>query len=112
MDATRPVSPRRNSRHTMPASFIAELILQPVFEFILHIVLYYIGRVAVAVLTLGRIKCDRISADTPRRKLRWSGLFHRRGQHVYLTPESTSGAGFLFVVFMLAGLLLFHGFRD
>jgi hypothetical protein len=93
----------------MPASFIGELILQPILEFIFQFVCYYIGRVIVLVFSLSRIKCDRITADTPRRKLRWGGLFHRRGQQLYLTAEATSGVGLLFVILLVAGgFLIFY----
>lgn len=93
----------------MPGSIIGELILQPILEFIFQVVCYYIGRVVVPVFTLGRIKCDRITADTPRQKLRWGGLCHRRGQQPYLTAEATSGAGVLFVVLVVAtGFLIYY----
>ena len=95
----------------MPASIIAEFILQPILEFIFHVVCYYIRRVVVPVFSFGRIKCDRITADTPRRKLKWGGSFHRRGQQVYLTAEATSGVGLLFLVLVVAGGFLIYYLR-
>jgi hypothetical protein len=95
----------------MPASIlqgIAEAILQPIFE----AGCYYVGRVLVPIVSLGRLKCDRLTADTPRRKLRWGGLFHRRGQQVYLTAEATAGAGLLFIALVVAGGFLIYYFRD
>lgn len=81
----------------MPSSILQEFVealLKPVIE----IGFYYIGRIVVPIVSFGRIKCDRFTADTPRRKLRWGGMFHRRGQQIYLTAEATSAAGMLFVV--------------
>jgi hypothetical protein len=95
----------------MPASFIGELILQPILEFTFHVVGHYTGRVVVPVFSLGRIKCDRITPDVPRRKLRWGGLFHRRGQQIYLTAEATAGVGVLFLALVVAGGFLFYYLR-
>ena len=92
----------------MPASFIGELVLQPILEFIFHILGYYVGRVVVSVTTLGRIKCDRMLADTPRRKLRWGGTYHRRGERIYLTPEATAVVGVLFVALVVGGAFLLY----
>ncbi len=94
----------------MPASIIGELILQPIFEFIFHVVCHFIGCVVVPILSLGRLKCDRILADTPRRKWRWGGLYHRRGEQLYLTAEATAGAGLLFVALAIAGFFLIRHF--
>jgi len=95
----------------MPASFIGELILQPILEFIFYFVGYHIGRVVVSVFTLGRIKCDRILTDTPHRKMRWCGTYHRRGQQIYLTTEATAGVGIIFVALVVAGVVLIYYLR-
>ena len=95
----------------MPASIIGELILQPILEFIFLILGYHIGRVVVSVFTVGRIKCDRLLADTPRRKMKWAGTYHQRGQHIYLTAEATSGIGVLFVVLVVGGGFLIYYLR-
>ncbi|MCX8092113.1 MAG: hypothetical protein N3I86_14465, partial [Verrucomicrobiae bacterium] len=73
-----------------------------------HILGYYIGRVVVAIFTLGRIQCDRLLADTPRRKMRWGGTFHRRGQRIYLTSEMTAAIGVIFVVLLVVGGFLIY----
>ncbi|HEX7860836.1 MAG TPA: hypothetical protein VF773_10945 [Verrucomicrobiae bacterium] len=92
----------------MPASAIAEFILAPIFEFIFHVLGYYIGRVVLWVFTLGRIKCDRILTETPRRKLRAAGTYHRRGDQIYLTAEATAAVGIIFVAVVVGcGLLLY-----
>lgn len=90
----------------MPGSFIGELILQPILEFFLHVVCYYIGWVVVPVLSLGRLKCDPITADTRQRKQTAGGSFHRRGQQVYLTPETTALVGLLVVALIVTGVFL------
>jgi len=92
----------------MPASIIAELILQPILEFIFLVLGYYIGRVVVSVFTLGRIKCDRLLAGTPRRKMRWAGTYYRRGRQIYLTAEATAVVGVLFVVLVVGGGFLVY----
>ena len=92
----------------MPASIIGELILRLILEFILEVVCYYIGRVVVFIFSLGRIKCLRITANTPRRKLKGGGSFHRRGQHIYLTTEATMGVGVLFVLVVVGGFLIYY----
>jgi len=92
-------------------SFIGELILRPILEFIFEVVCYCIGRVVVPIFSLGRLKCDRIIVDTPRRKRRWGGSFHRRGQQIYLTAEATAGVGVLFVVLVVAAGFLIYYFR-
>jgi hypothetical protein len=79
----------------MPGSFIEELILQPIFELVFHVVAYYLGRLVVPVVSLGRWKCDPMTREVPKNKLRWGGLYHLCGQQVYLTPEATSIVGLL-----------------
>ncbi len=92
----------------MPASIlqgIVEVILQPIFE----IGGYFIGRIVVPIVSFGRLKCDPLTAGTPRRKLRWGGLLHRRGQQLYLTAEATCGVGLLVVVLaVVGGFLIYH----
>ena len=92
----------------MPGTIIGELILRPILEFIFHFVCYYIGRVIVPVVSLGRIKCDRNTADTPHRNLRWGGSFHRRGQQIYLTAVATAGVGMLIVLGVGIGFLIYY----
>ena len=89
----------------MPASFIAELILQPILEFVFYVGGYYVGRLVVPLISLGRWKCDRLLREVPKKKLKWSGTYHLRGQQIYLTAEATAGVGVLFVA-VIVGLLL------
>ncbi len=95
----------------MPGSVIAEFILQPILEFIFHVLGYYVGRVVVFLFTLGRIKCDPILKDTPRHRTRWAGTFHRRGQSICLTSEATACIGVIFVLIAVGGGFLVHHFR-
>ena len=92
----------------MPSSILQDLLealCKPVFE----VCGYYIGRVVVPIVSFGRVKCDRITADVPRKKLRWGGLFHRRGQQLYLTSEATMAAGLLFVALaVVSGFLIYE----
>ena len=95
----------------MPGSFIGELILQAIFEFVFHVIGYYLGRIIVSVLTLGQIKCDRLMAGTPRRKLRWGGAYYWRGQRIYLTADATALIGVVFVVVIAGGGFLIYYLR-
>lgn len=93
----------------MPGSFIGELILRSVLEFIFHVVSFHVGRVLVPIISFGQIKCDRFTADPPRRKLRRAGgLYHRRGEEIYLSAEATALAGSLFIVLLVGGGFLFY----
>jgi len=92
----------------MPASIIGELI-QEVLKGFFEVGCYYVGRIIAPVVSFGRWKCDRITADVPRRKLRKGGLYHLRGQQVYLTAEATAVLGFVFVALLIgAGFLIWY----
>ena len=92
----------------MPGSFIGELILQPIFEAVFHVAAYYAGRVVVPIISFGRWKCDRLLRDVPKKKQRWSGLYHLRGQQVYLTADATALVGLVFSGLVIAlGLWLY-----
>jgi hypothetical protein len=95
----------------MPASFIGELILQPIFEAVFHLAAYYVGRVVVSIVSFGRWKCDRLLREVPKKKLRWSGLYHLRGQQTYLTADATALVGLVFsgVAIALSLWLYFRG---
>jgi hypothetical protein len=89
----------------MPSSIVqgvVEVILQVVLEF----ACYFIGRVVVPVVSFGRWKCDRITADTPRRKIRAARFYHLRGQQVYLTAEATQLVGVVTVLLFVGGGVL------
>jgi hypothetical protein len=92
----------------MPASFITELILQPILELVFYVGAYYVGRAVVPVISFGRWKCDRLLRDTPKKKLRWSGTYHVRGTQVYLSAEATACVGLLFAGLMIGGLILWY----
>lgn len=91
---------RLRTTQQMPASFIGEIILQPLFELVFHVVAYRVGCVIVPILSVGRLKCDRYLRDVPKKKLRWSGLYHKRGEQVYLTADTTALVGLLFPVWL------------
>lgn len=86
----------------MPSSIIQgfyEMVLQGGLE----IGCYYIGRVVVPVLSFGRWKCDRITANKSRRTLRASGLYRMDGNKVSLTVQATQLVGLVCIVFLIAG---------
>jgi len=85
----------------MPSS-IAQGVVEIVFQAFMEFACYFIGRIVVPVISFGRWKCDRITANTPRRKIRAAGFYHLRGQQVYLTAEATQLVG-LVTVFLLVG---------
>lgn len=92
----------------MPSS-IVQGVLEIVFQAAFEVRCYYIGRIVVPVISLGRWKCDRISADVPRRKLRAAGLYHLRGQRVYLTAEATQFVGLISLALLIgAGVLIWY----
>ncbi len=89
----------------MPASLLSDL-LEPVFQAVFEVGCYYVGRLVVPVVSVGRWKCDRLMKNVPKKKLRLAGLYYRRGQQVYLTAETTALAGMIcsFII-VAAGLL-------
>ena len=92
----------------MPASIIGEVVGE-ILKGVLEVGCYYIGRMVAPVVSFGRWKCDRITTDVPRRKLRRGGLYHLRGQQIYLTAEATAGLGLLFVALLVgAGALVWY----
>ncbi len=92
----------------MPASIIGEIILRPLFELMFHVVAYHVGRVVVPVVSFGCWKCDPFLRDVPRKKLRWGGFYHLRGQQIYLTADATSLAGLLFSGLVIVLVLWWH----
>ncbi len=89
----------------MPASIVQGLF-EAVLQGFLEIGCYFIGRIVVPVISLGRWKCDRITANTPRRKLRAAGVYHWRGQQVYLTAEGTQLVGLVAILLVIGGGVL------
>ena len=75
-----------------------------------HVAAYYVGRVVVPVISFGRWKCDRFLREVPKKKLRRSGLYHLRGQQIYLTADATALVGLVFSGLVIA-LVLWLYFR-
>ncbi len=90
----------------MPGSFIAELVLQPIVELVFEVGGYYLGRIILPVISLGRWKCDPLLRDVPKKKLKWSGTYHVRGERVYLTWQGTAAVGILFATLLVVMVLL------
>jgi hypothetical protein len=93
----------------MPASIIGEIILQPIFELLFHVVAYHVGCLVVPIISFGRWKCDRLLKEVPKKKLRRSRFYHWRGDQIYLTTDATSLVGLLFSG-LLIGLVLWCHF--
>lgn len=72
-------------------------VLQPFFE----IAFYYIGRLAIPAVSVGRWRCDPLLSDVPKREKRWGGLFHYRAGSVYFTSEGTAAIGGIFGVIIV-----------
>jgi hypothetical protein len=79
----------------VPGSFIAELILQPVLEFVLQVAGYLTARVIVPVFTLGTVLVEPIgSRDRVYPKLRWPTLTGRQPR--VMDAEAASLLGLVF----------------
>ncbi|HEY9171288.1 MAG TPA: hypothetical protein VI136_03285 [Verrucomicrobiae bacterium] len=92
----------------MPGSLIGEIIVRPILELVFQVAAYYVGCVVVPVVSLGRWQCEPLLNDVPRKRLRKFGLYHVRGQQVYLTAEATALVGLLFCLGVAAlGLWLY-----
>lgn len=90
----------------MPAS-IVQGILEVVLQGFLKYICYFIGLTVVPIISLGRWKCDHITTDVPRRKIKAAGIYHLRGQQVYLTAEATQLIGLLTLLTVVCGAVLF-----
>ena len=89
----------------MPSSIVQGLF-EIVLQGFLEIGCYFVGRIVVPVISFGSWKCDSITANTPRRKIRAAGLYHRRGQQVYLTAEGTQLVGLIAILLVVVGGVL------
>jgi hypothetical protein len=86
----------------MPSSIVQgllEVVLHAVFE----IGCYYVGRLVVPLVSLGRWRCETLSAAVPRRR-RWpESLYCRRGNRLVVTVEATQLAGLAGVGLLVGG---------
>lgn len=83
-------------------SIIVELLLQGFLEF----ACYFVGRIIVSIVSIGSWRCDHITANVARRKIRAAGFYRLRGQQVYLTVEATQLVGFLTILLFVGGGVL------
>jgi hypothetical protein len=95
----------------MPLSALAEVILQPVFEVILHVFGYLTGVVVVPVCTLGAFKVEPILREEkgrPRPKLR--KMRAEMTQPRVISADAGSAFGLLFwaLVAVAIYLLKYH----
>ena len=85
----------------MPSSFIGEIL----FEMIVYLLVYGVGTVVVPIISFGRWKCDHLLRDAPKKKkkkIKWGGFYHLRGQQVYLTADATALIGLVTVFLAIA----------
>ena len=87
-------------------SGIVQSFIEYIFHLIFEVACYWICRVVVPVIPLGRWKCGPIGADVPRLKPRGPGGRHRSCRHVYLTDLATQIVGLLSVVVINGGGIL------
>jgi hypothetical protein len=82
------------------------VVLQPVFE----IAFYYIGRLVIPVVSLGRWHCDPLLSNVPKREKRWGGLVHYRGGSICFTSQGTAAIGAIFGVIIISlGIWIRYG---
>ena len=89
----------------MPSS-IVQGIFEAVLQGFLEVVCYFVDSIVAPVISFGRWKCDHITADVPRRKIRAAGLYHLRGRQIYLTAEATQLVGLLTILLCIGGGVL------
>lgn len=89
----------------MPSSIVQGL-LEIVFQAVFEIGCYYLGRVVVPVISLGRWSCDGMATPGPRYKLRAAGLYHRCGERVFLTAAATQLVGLVSLGLTIGGGVL------
>ncbi len=89
----------------MPSS-IVQGIFELVLQTILEVVGYFIGRIVVPVVSLGRWNCDSLSDHAPRKKFWATGLYRLRNGQVYLTVEATQLVGVLTILLAIGGGVL------
>ena len=94
----------------MPSSLLSP-IFEVVLEIFLHFFCYFIGRIAVPVVSLGRWRCERITHHVPRKKLRAAGFYYRRDGRVYVTAEATEVLGLVLAILIISAVALFVALR-
>ncbi len=87
------------------------------FEMIVHPLVYGVGTIVVPIISFGRWKCDQLLRDIPKKKkkkIKWGGFYHLRGQQVYLTADATTLVGLLttFAVIGIAGVSIWYFSRS
>jgi hypothetical protein len=93
----------------MLGDILQEILGQALFEG----VFYYVGRLSIFVISLGRWHSMSVLSEVPRRDTRWGGLIHRRTDGVYFTSGGTAAVGGLvFLVIALLALFLWLTHRQ
>ena len=93
----------------MPSSVIAELLVQPIIEFVLYFVGYNTGRVVVPILTLGACSVESVPPSNRGARIKATSAITPSASRVL----SFHVAAFLGICFWLAifaiGYLLWRG---
>ena len=80
-------------------------------EFLLQFACYYVGRVAVALFTFGRVGCRGMLEEEPPSLPKSSRrpVLASKDQRLRLSAEATSGVGLVFVALLVGlGFLIRH----
>jgi hypothetical protein len=89
-------------------SFLVEVILRPILEFLLHVIAHWVGCLVVRAISFGRWRCDPREREVPKKKLRGLGFHHIHGGRVYVTAVATSLIGLLFLALVIGLMLWWH----
>jgi hypothetical protein len=81
--------------------FLFEVVLRPIFEFVLCLIGYHTGKLLVRVLSLGRLHVDPWLAERPDKPKWWSPLTYKRGRRRYLDVEAVAVIGIFFWVILV-----------
>ena len=81
-------------------------ILQIIGQALFEIAGYFIGRLVIAAVSLGRWRCEPLLTVVPKRERRWGGLFHYRNGLIYFTSEGASLIGVLFFLILVCGWIV------
>ena len=83
---------------------IAQGVFEFIFQTVFEVVAYFVGWLAVTVVSVGRWGCDSIEPRARRRKF-WNGFYNKRNGRVYLTGEATALIGMLVILLIISGVI-------
>jgi hypothetical protein len=74
-------------------SSLLEGIGNALAESIVEVVFYFVGRIVVPVISLGRWHCEPALSTAPKHETRCGGLYRRRSDGIYFTSGGTAAVG-------------------